>query len=130
MLLGTSADSDLVRHELERTDLGNGLARLLVVWRGRESPTSPFEDLGTCHVFQLQLGAAVIEIEIDTNYQEWRRNVHILFPDGTLDISNTALQLWQLRQLLNRPEVGEAIGDWTSEDKAAERAEQRRKGAR
>lgn len=115
---------DIWRDELERTDLGGGLFRLLGVWRATDGPGGPVVDLGTSIVYELRLANGdALEAEIDTNANEIRRHVHLLWPSGTVDCANTARQLAQLAGLLARPEVREALAEWADEDAAADVAE-------
>jgi hypothetical protein len=122
-------DADMWRDELERTDLGGGLARLLTMWRYREAPGAEVADLGAAIVYELRPAAGAepveVEIEIDPDARFVHRRVHILWYSGayTADISNTAAQLGELAALLARPEVREALSTWAAEDAAVDAAE-------
>jgi hypothetical protein len=143
MLLGTSTneyEDDLIRELVETTDLGGGLRRVVTAWKGRENRNGPFELLGLCDGFELDLGDSrePLELELDRNHQEWKRTCHLLWPDGQIDAANSARRLVELARLLRRDEVFAALQEWAAEDaasdlaeaqRAAERAEQQRNEA-
>lgn len=127
MLLGTpeSETEDMIRETVERTDLGGGLAHVVTAWKGREKAGEPFELLGLCDGFELDLGDGhgPLELEMDRAYQEWTRRAHLVWPDGEIDFSNSARRLLELAQLLRRDEVFEALQEWAAQDAAADVAE-------
>lgn len=119
----STTDTDLWRETIACTDLGDGLSHLHITWRGRDD-SGAIVDLGDGDAYALCIEGEEqpIEIGIDRNAADWYRQVHLLWPDGTVCISNTARQLVQLGELLRRPAVAEAVAAWAAEDAAADAA--------
>lgn len=122
MTTHTDPGDDMIRETIETTDLGAGLARLSTAWKGREAAGAPFELLGLSDGFALDLGDGrpPLELEIDRDFEEWRRRARLLWPDGEIDTSNSARRLVELAHMLRRDEVFLALVEWAAQDAAAD----------
>lgn len=115
-------DGDMIREVITSVDLGAGLVREATQYTYRERAGAPVEFFGDCESYALTVQAGRIEVEIDDN-MDFRRRVHVIFPSGLTDVSNTPAQLLDLAQLLRRDEVFRSLIRWAAEDAAADAAE-------